>query len=173
MKEQSYLEIYNLFKETGYGLAEIERLMKIVKNNSITLQRVKVVLTAAKIKNWGIGAVYNALKENWILTHIEKKINALEKNRKKQQLSFNKLRKIQIEREVYLRKIEKAQEENRKLDIYFNSLDKNLQLEIDELAKRKWLNMVGSLGKEGAYPKICTFYPLVKEYMLKNNHYIL
>ncbi len=48
-----------------YGVKEntIENIIKL----DVSLERVKEVLKVAKIKSWGDGAIYKALKENWIL----------------------------------------------------------------------------------------------------------
>lgn len=48
-----------------YGAKEntIENIIKL----DVSLDRVKKVLKVAKIKSWGDGAIYKALKENWIL----------------------------------------------------------------------------------------------------------
>lgn len=48
-----------------YGVKEntIENIIKL----DVSLNRVKEVLKVAKIKSWGDGAIYKALKENWIL----------------------------------------------------------------------------------------------------------
>ncbi len=48
-----------------YGVKEntIENIIKL----DVSLNRVKEVLKSAKEKSWGDGAIYKALKENWIL----------------------------------------------------------------------------------------------------------
>lgn len=54
--------ILSLF-EFGISDKTIENIIKL----NVTLQRVNLVLKSAKEKGWGEGAIYKALKDNWVL----------------------------------------------------------------------------------------------------------
>lgn len=75
--------IYILF-EFGVSDRTIENILKL----DITLERVEEVLKTAKEKNWGEGAIYQAIKEKWILGEKKESIPVEELEGKKRWLNY-------------------------------------------------------------------------------------
>ena len=75
--------IYILF-EFGVSDRTIENILKL----DITLERVEEVLKTAKEKNWGEGAIYQAIKEKWILGEKKEGVPTEELEDKKRWLNY-------------------------------------------------------------------------------------
>ena len=69
-----------------YGVKE-ETIKNITKLN-VTVERVKEVLKSAKEKSWGDGAIYKALKENWVVEEKRASISDEEIEDKKKWLKY-------------------------------------------------------------------------------------
>ncbi len=69
-----------------YGVKE-ETIKNIIKLN-VTVERVKEVLKSAKEKSWGDGAIYKALKENWVVEEKRESISDEEIEDKKKWLKY-------------------------------------------------------------------------------------
>lgn len=69
-----------------YGVKE-ETIKNIIKLN-VTVERVKEVLKSAKEKSWGDGAIYKALKENWVVEEKRASISDEEIEDKKKWLKY-------------------------------------------------------------------------------------
>lgn len=69
-----------------YGVKEstIENIIKL----DVTLKRVEKVLKSAKEKSWGDGAIYKALKENWVVEEKRASISDEEIEDKKKWLKY-------------------------------------------------------------------------------------
>ena len=75
--------ILTLF-EHGVKEGTIENIIKL----DVSLERVKEVLKVAKIKGWGDGAIYKALKDNWILEEKREVLSDEEAEAKKKWLKY-------------------------------------------------------------------------------------
>lgn len=69
-----------------YGVKE-ETIKNIIKLD-VTLKRVEEVLKSAKEKSWGDGAIYKALKENWVVEEKRASISDEEIEDKKKWLKY-------------------------------------------------------------------------------------
>lgn len=69
-----------------YGVKE-ETIKNIIKLD-VTLKRVKEVLKSAQEKSWGDGAIYKALKENWVVEEKRESISDEEIEDKKKWLKY-------------------------------------------------------------------------------------
>ena len=69
-----------------YGVKE-ETIKNIIKLN-VTVERVKEVLKSANEKSWGDGAIYKALKENWVVEEKRASISDEEIEDKKKWLKY-------------------------------------------------------------------------------------
>lgn len=69
-----------------YGVKE-ETIKNIIKLD-VTLKRVEKVLKSAKEKSWGDGAIYKALKENWVVEEKRASISDEEIEDKKKWLKY-------------------------------------------------------------------------------------
>ena len=78
-KKLEISKIIYVLSEFGVSDKTIENIIKL----DITLEKVKEVLRVVKEKNWGEGAIYKALKENWKVGSTEEKIFTEKDLRKK------------------------------------------------------------------------------------------
>lgn len=69
-----------------YGVKE-ETIKNIIKLD-VTLKRVEEVLKSAKEKSWGDGAIYKALKENWVVEEKRESISDEEIEDKRKWLKY-------------------------------------------------------------------------------------
>ena len=70
-RDREISQIILVLFEYGVKDKTIENIVKL----DVSLERVNEVLKVAKIKNWGDGAIYKALKEKWVVD--EKKENTI------------------------------------------------------------------------------------------------
>lgn len=61
----SFSMIKNLLVEHGISTGTITNIMSLVQEKNISLERVVTVLEFSTSKQWGEGAIFKALKENW------------------------------------------------------------------------------------------------------------
>lgn len=83
-RDREISQIILVLFEYGVKDGTIENIIKL----DVSLERVKEVLTVAKIKSWGDGAIYKALKENWVVEEKRENISDEEIEAKKKWLRY-------------------------------------------------------------------------------------
>ena len=82
-------QIKTVLQMHGISVSTCKNIMELVYTKHIDLERIKAVLAVAPFKKWEEGAIYKALKENWIIENkksdvlLVKTNTVLEKKAKK------------------------------------------------------------------------------------------
>ncbi len=67
LEKEKIRQIKSTLQMHGISIGTCKNIMDLVYSKHIDLERIKAVLTVAVIKRWEEGAIYQALKENWII----------------------------------------------------------------------------------------------------------
>lgn len=67
LEKDKIKQIKSALQMHGISVATCKNIMDLVYSKHIDLERIKAVLTVAVIKRWEDGAIYKALKENWVI----------------------------------------------------------------------------------------------------------
>lgn len=67
LEKEKIRQIKSALQMHGISVATCKNIMDLVYSKHIDLDRIKAVLTIAPAKNWNEGAIYKALKENWVI----------------------------------------------------------------------------------------------------------
>ena len=120
----------------GISAATCKNIMDLVYSKHIDLERIKAVLTVAPMKKWEDGAIYKALKENWIIENkkfdvLPVKTNTFSEKKAKEVIESNLKNKEQrdraIEEKENLKKIFEALTEQEKRYIEQEALKSALE----------------------------------------------
>ena len=119
LEKDKIKQIKSALQMHGISIGTCKNIMELVYSKHIDLERIKTVLTIAPAKNWNEGAIYKALKENWVIeekayntgkTKAEKKAKeAIESN-----LKNKEQRDRAIEEKENLKKVFEALTEQEK-----------------------------------------------------------
>lgn len=136
--------------------------MDLVYSKHIDLERIKAVLTVAVIKRWEEGAIYQALKENWIIENkksdvLPVKTNTFSEKKAKEVIEKNLENKEQRDRTI---------EEKEKLKEIFETLSdhekKYIEQEAERRAKEKYPDNIFKV-----MARTETFFDVLREYLKK------
>ena len=137
-----------LLEQHGFAPDVKVRLMTLVREKEISFERVTEVLKIAPTKNWGEGAIYRALENNWDLqfdTEQEEKKKANERAERSYQKSLEESKKLNESKE----KIAQEHKEKEQLLEFFNTLPSSKQTELknkaSQIAIEKYGNMTGKI----------------------------
>ena len=67
LEKEKIRQIKSTLQMHGISIGTCKNIMDLVYSKHIDLERIKTVLTIAPAKNWNEGAIYKALKENWVI----------------------------------------------------------------------------------------------------------
>lgn len=119
LEKDKIKQIKSALQMHGISIGTCKNIMELVYSKHIDLERIKTALTIAPAKNWNEGAIYKALKENWVIeekayntgkTKAEKKAKeAIESN-----LKNKEQRDRAIEEKENLKKVFEALTEQEK-----------------------------------------------------------
>lgn len=142
LEKEKIRQIKLALQSHGISVATCKNIMDLVYSKHIDLERIKAVLTVAPLKNWEDGAIYKALKENWIIENKKSDVlpvktnTILEKKAKKvieKNLEHKEQRDKTIEEKEKLRKIfetlsdyEKNSIEQESLKLALEKYNKNI-----------------------------------------------
>ncbi len=131
LEKDKIKQIKSALQMHGISVATCKNIMDLVYSKHIDLERIKAVLTVAVIKRWEDGAIYKALKENWIIENkksdvLPVKTNTFSEKKAKEVIEKNLEHKEQrdktIEEKDKLRKIFETLSYNEKNSIEQESL---------------------------------------------------
>ena len=158
LEKEKIRQIKSTLQMHGISIGTCKNIMELVYSKHIDLERIKAVLTVAVIKRWEDGAIYKALKENWVIeeksyntgkTKAEEKAKeAIESN-----LKNKEQRDRAIEEKENLKKVFEALTEQEK---------RYIEQEALKLAIEKYDNNIAQV-----MARTETFYIVIREYLKK------
>ncbi len=80
LEKEKIRQIKLALQSHGISVATCKNIMDLVYSKHINLERIKAVLTVAIIKRWEDGAIYKALKENWIIENKKSDVLSVKTN---------------------------------------------------------------------------------------------
>ena len=93
LEKDKIKQIKSTLQMHGISGGTSKNIMELVYSKHIDLERIKVVLTVAPLKKWEEGAIYKALKENWIIENkkndIPIKTNTFSEKKAKKEIEKN------------------------------------------------------------------------------------
>ncbi|EHO85179.1 replication initiator protein A [Fusobacterium ulcerans] len=156
LEKEKIRQIKSTLQMHGISIGTCKNIMELVYSKHIDLERIKTILTIAPAKNWNEGAIYKALKENWVIeeksyntgkTKAEKKAKeAIESN-----LKNKEQRDRAIEEKENLKKIFEALTEQEK---------RYIEQEALKLAIEKYGNNIAQV-----MARTETIYLVLKKYL--------
>ncbi|MGL4568878.1 MAG: hypothetical protein ACRCU6_10200 [Fusobacteriaceae bacterium] len=90
-EKSEYQDIFNLLRTSALKISTINNIMKLVAENSIPLVRINTVLEYGKEKNWNDGAIYEAIKDGWILKSRSNNLKFSENTKKNLEKNSEKI----------------------------------------------------------------------------------
>lgn len=138
LEKEKIRQIKLALQSHGISVATCKNIMDLVYSKHIDLERIKAVLTVAVIKRWEDGAIYKALKENWIIENkkcdvLPVKTNTILEKKAKKVIEKNLEHKEQRDKTI---------EEKEKLRELFETLPDHekdyIQKEAERRAKEKY-----------------------------------
>lgn len=162
LEKDKIKQIKSTLQMHGISVATCKNIMDLVYSKHIDFERIKAVLTVAIIKRWEDGAIYKALKENWIIENKKSDILPVKTNT----FSEKKAKKV-IEKNLENKeKRDRAIEEKEKLRELFETLsayEKNcIEKEALKLALEKYHNNIAQ-----TMARTETFYIVIREHLKK------
>ena len=116
LEKEKIRQIKSTLQMHGISIGTCKNIMDLVYSKHIDLERIKTVLTIAPAKNWNEGAIYKALKENWVIE--EKSYNTgktkAEEKAKESNIKNKEQRDRAIEEKENLKKVFEALTEQEK-----------------------------------------------------------
>lgn len=162
----SFSLIKNMLEQHGISNNTKLNIMVLVKDENITTERVAEVLKASQFKHWQEGAIYQALRDKWVI-NLEAEQQEKQKQREKSAKIDEEIKKSSQEFQAVKDKVNAERQEKEELLTFFNSLSPDLQVNINNIALHR--------AKE-KYPPISFFsmfktlviYEVIREY--KSGH---
>ena len=160
LEKDKIKQIKSALQMHGISVATCKNIMDLVYSKHIDLERIKAVLTVAVIKRWEDGAIYKALKENWIIENkkcdvLPVKTNTILEKKAKKVIEKNLEHKEQRDKTI---------EEKEKLRKIFETLsyhEKNsIEQESLKLALEKYNKNIAHI-----MARTETFFDILKEYL--------
>ena len=132
----SFSLIKNMLEQHGISNNTKMNIMVLVRDENITVERVSEVLKAAQVKKWHDGAIYTALRDKWTIN-----LDAEQAERKRQREKSAKIdeqnKKDSEKFQAVKDKVNAERQEKEDLLKYFNSLSKETQTEINNIALQR------------------------------------
>lgn len=132
----SFSLIKNMLEQHGISNNTKMNIMVLVRDENITVERVSEVLKAAQLKHWQDGAIYQALRDKWVINldaEQQEKQRQREKSAKIDEQNKKDSEKFQAVKD----KVNAERQEKEDLLKYFNSLSKETQTEINDIALQR------------------------------------
>lgn len=136
-KEVEKEEINQKLISLSFSKMTRKNIIKLYSKNLVDKNRIFEVLEFSKDKNWGEGAVYSALKENWNTKKVENKETKQIEMRKANE---EKEREKRLERAKEEEKIRKTNERIDNTIKEFKKLPEAKQIEITTIAEERYIN---------------------------------
>ena len=132
----SFSLIKNMLEQHGISNNTKLNIMVLVKDENITVERVAEVLKAAQLKHWQDGAIYQALRDKWTI-NLDAEQQERQRQREKSAKIDEEIKKSSQEFQAVKDKVNAERQEKEDLLKYFNSLSKETQTEINNIALQR------------------------------------
>ena len=114
-------QIKSVLQMHGISVSTCKNIMELVYSKHIDLERIKAVLAVAPFKKWEDGAIYKALKENWIIENKKSDVLLVKTNtvlEKKAKKVIEKNLENKEKRDSAIKEKEKLKEIFKTLSVY-------------------------------------------------------
>lgn len=132
----SFSLIKNMLEQHGISNNTKMNIMVLVRDENITVERVSEVLKAAQVKKWHDGAIYTALRDKWTI-NLDAEQQERQRQREKSAKIDEQIKKSSQEFQAVKDKVNAERQEKEDLLKYFNSLSKETQTEINNIALQR------------------------------------
>ena len=137
-------------------------IMVLVREENITPERVAEVLKAAQLKHWQDGAIYQALRDKWVI-NLDAEQQERQRQREKSAKIDEQIKKSSQEFQAVKDKVNAERQEKEDLLKYFNSLSKETQTEINNIALQRAKEKYPPVVYVSMF-KTLVIYEVIREY---------
>ena len=154
--------IKTMLEQHGISNNTKMNIMVLVRDENITVERVAEVLKAAQAKKWHDGAIYQALRDKWVI-NLDAEQQERQKQREKSAKIDEQNKKDSEKFQAVKDKVNAERQEKQELLNYFNSLDKETQTEINNIALQRAKEKYPPVVYVSMF-KTLVIYEVIREY---------
>lgn len=158
----SFSLIKNMLEQHGISNNTKMNIMVLVRDENITPERVSEVLKAAQFKKWHEGAIYQALRDKWAI-NLDAEQAERQKQREKSAKIDEQNKKDSEKFQAVKDKVNAERQEKEDLLKYFNSLSKETQTEINNIALQRAKEKYPPVVYVSMF-KTLVIYEVIREY---------
>lgn len=158
----SFSLIKNMLEQHGISNNTKMNIMVLVRDENITVERVSEVLKAAQVKKWHDGAIYTALRDKWTI-NLDAEQQERQRQREKSAKIDEQIKKSSQEFQAVKDKVNAERQEKEELLNYFNSLSKETQTEINNIALQRAKEKYPPVVYVSMF-KTLVIYEVIREY---------
>ena len=158
----SFSLIKNMLEQHGISNNTKMNIMVLVRDENITVERVAEVLKAAQVKHWQEGAIYTALRDKWTI-NLDAEQQERQRQREKSAKIDEQIKKSSQEFQAVKDKVNAERQEKEELLNYFNSLSKETQTEINNIALQRAKEKYPPVVYVSMF-KTLVIYEVIREY---------
>ena len=158
----SFSLIKNMLEQHGISNNTKMNIMVLVRDENITVERVSEVLKAAQVKKWHDGAIYTALRDKWTI-NLDAEQQERQRQREKSAKIDEQIKKSSQEFQAVKDKVNAERQEKEELLNYFNSLSKETQAEINNIALQRAKEKYPPVVYVSMF-KTLVIYEVIREY---------
>ena len=158
----SFSLIKNMLEQHGISNNTKMNIMVLVRDENITVERVAEVLKAAQLKHWQDGAIYQALRDKWVI-NLDAEQQERQRQREKSAKIDEQIKKSSQEFQAVKDKVNAERQEKEELLNYFNSLSKETQTEINNIALQRAKEKYPPVVYVSMF-KTLVIYEVIREY---------
>ena len=160
LEKDKIKQIKSALQMYGISAATCKNIMDLVYSKHIDLERIKAVLTVAPMKKWEDGAIYKALKENWIIENkkfdvLPVKTNTFSEKKAKEAIESNLKNKEQRDRAI-----EEKENLKKVFEAFTEQEKRSIEQEALKLAIEKYDNNIAQV-----MARTETLYIVLKKYL--------
>ena len=161
----SFSLIKNMLEQHGISNNTKLNIMVLVRDENITPERVSEVLKAAQVKHWQEGAIYTALRDKWAI-NLDAEQQEKQRQRERSAKIDEQNKEFSQAFQAVKDKVNAERQEKEELLNYFNSLSKNLQTEINNIALQRAKEKYPPVVYASMF-KTLVIYEVIREYKAK------
>ena len=158
----SFSLIKNMLEQHGISNNTKMNIMVLVRDENITVERVAEVLKAAQLKHWQDGAIYQALRDKWTI-NLDAEQAERQRQREKSAKIDEQNKKDSEKFQAVKDKVNAERQEKEELLNYFNSLSKETQTEINNIALQRAKEKYPPVVYVSMF-KTLVIYEVIREY---------
>ncbi|MGN0942199.1 replication initiator protein A, partial [Fusobacterium varium] len=160
LEKDKIKQIKSALQMHGISVATCKNIMDLVYSKHIDLERIKAVLTVAVIKRWEDGAIYKALKENWIIENKKSDILQVKTNSFSEKKAQEIIKKNLENKERRDREIERKEKLREFLETLPEHKKKYLEEKAEIIAKEKYPDNIYKV-----MARTESIYEIIEEYL--------